>query len=56
MKDISLYISQTGFSQGTPNITNDDELAAEVVGFLQQFLEVFSELKGSNFHVTAGLP
>ncbi|TFY65947.1 hypothetical protein EVG20_g5147 [Dentipellis fragilis] len=38
-----------GFSQGEPNISNDDELAAQVVGFLQQFLEVFSELKGSNF-------
>ncbi|KAI0031701.1 alpha/beta-hydrolase [Vararia minispora EC-137] len=42
----------TGFSQGTPNITNDDQLAAEVVGFMQQFLEVFSELKGSEFFVT----
>lgn len=40
---------QTGFSQGTPNITNDDELAAEVVGFLGQFLDVFEELKGSDF-------
>ncbi|KAF7321520.1 Carboxypeptidase [Mycena kentingensis (nom. inval.)] len=38
----------TGFSQGTPNITNDDELAAEVYGFFQQFLEVFDELKGNN--------
>ncbi|KAI0343371.1 alpha/beta-hydrolase [Trametopsis cervina] len=42
----------TGFSQGTPNITNDDELAAQVAGFLGQFLEVFHELKGSNFWVT----
>ncbi|KIY47693.1 alpha/beta-hydrolase [Fistulina hepatica ATCC 64428] len=42
----------TGFSQGTPDIDNEDELAAEVVGFLQQFLEVFSELKGKNFYVT----
>ncbi|KAI0061166.1 alpha/beta-hydrolase [Artomyces pyxidatus] len=42
----------TGFSQGVPNVSNDDELAAEVMGFLQQFLEVFSELKGSNFFVT----
>ncbi|KAA1474008.1 alpha/beta-hydrolase [Dentipellis sp. KUC8613] len=38
-----------GFSQGEPNISNDDELAAQLVGFFQQFLEVFSELKGSNF-------
>ncbi|KAI0314676.1 alpha/beta-hydrolase [Amylostereum chailletii] len=42
----------TGFSQGQPDISNDDELAAEILGFLQQFLEVFSELKGSNFFVT----
>ena len=48
-----LHISwQTGFSQGKPNISNDDELASEVVGFLDQFLEVFDELKGSNFFVT----
>lgn len=39
----------TGFSQGTPNITNDDELAAQVVGFLEQFLDTFEELKGSDF-------
>ncbi|KAJ7072612.1 alpha/beta-hydrolase [Mycena amicta] len=38
----------TGFSQGTPNITNDDQLAQELVGFFEQFLEVFSELKGNN--------
>jgi len=36
----------TGFSQGTPNIKNEDDLAAQFVGFLQQFLEVFPELKG----------
>lgn len=41
----------TGFSQGTPNITNDDELAAQLTGFLGQFLEVFSELKGNNFYL-----
>ncbi|KAJ7668514.1 alpha/beta-hydrolase [Mycena polygramma] len=46
-----LWVEQpvgTGFSQGTPNITNDDELAAELMGFFEQFLEVFSELKGNN--------
>jgi carboxypeptidase D len=43
---------QTGFSQGTPNITNDDELAAQLVGFLGQFLEVFPGLKGKNFYAT----
>lgn len=48
----SFIVVQTGFSQGTPDISNDDELAAEVMGFLQQFLEVFEELKGSDFYVT----
>lgn len=43
---------QTGFSQGEPSISNDDELAAQVAGFLEQFLEVFHELKGSNFFVS----
>jgi carboxypeptidase D len=44
-----LYIEQpvgTGYSQGTPNIQNEDDLAAQFVGFLQQFLEIFPELKG----------
>ncbi|KAF5345356.1 hypothetical protein D9758_008442 [Tetrapyrgos nigripes] len=50
-----LWVEQpvgTGFSQGTPNITNDDELAAQLVGFLEQFLDVFSELKGKDFFLT----
>ncbi|KAF5383431.1 hypothetical protein D9757_006170 [Collybiopsis confluens] len=50
-----LWVEQpvgTGFSQGTPNITNDDELAAQLVGFFGQFLEVFSELKGKDFYLS----
>ncbi|KAF8918048.1 alpha/beta-hydrolase [Mucidula mucida] len=50
-----LWVEQpvgTGFSQGTPNITNDDELAEQVAGFLGQFLEVFSELKGNDFFLS----
>jgi len=50
-----LYIEQpvgTGFSQGTPNIRNEDDLAAQFVGFLQQFLEVFPELKGKKTYLT----
>ena len=27
-------------------------MAAQLVGFFQQFLEVFSELKGKNFYLT----
>ncbi|KAG1740196.1 Alpha/Beta hydrolase protein [Suillus paluster] len=50
-----LWVEQpvgTGFSQGTPNIQNEDDLAAQLVGFMQQFLEVFSELKGKKLYLT----
>jgi carboxypeptidase D len=50
-----LWVEQpvgTGFSQGTPNITTDDELAAQLVGFMGQFLETFPGLKGKNFYAT----
>ncbi|EPS99797.1 hypothetical protein FOMPIDRAFT_1123869 [Fomitopsis schrenkii] len=50
-----LYVEQpvgTGFSQGTPDINNEDELAEQLVGFFQQFFEVFSELQGKNFYLT----
>jgi len=49
-----LFIEQpvgTGYSQGTPNIKNEDDLAAQFVGFLQQFLEVFPELKGKKTYL-----
>jgi len=42
----------TGFSQGTPNIRNEVDLASQLVGFMQQFLEVFSELKGKKLWIT----
>ncbi|CAD6567715.1 MAG: hypothetical protein CYPHOPRED_002019 [Cyphobasidiales sp. Tagirdzhanova-0007] len=50
-----LWVEQpvgTGFSQGVPNITNDDELAEQLVGFFNQFLDVFAELKGKNLYLT----
>ncbi|KAI9449078.1 alpha/beta-hydrolase [Lactarius psammicola] len=50
-----LWVEQpvgTGFSQGVPNIHNEPELAAQLVGFFQQFLNIFSELKGKNFYLT----
>ncbi|KAG5637430.1 hypothetical protein H0H81_004589 [Sphagnurus paluster] len=50
-----LWVEQpvgTGYSQGTPNIKNEDELAAQLVGFMQQFLEVFSELKNKNLYMS----
>jgi hypothetical protein len=31
---------------------NEDDVAAQLVGFLQQFLEIFSELKGKKFYLT----
>lgn len=31
---------------------DEDDVAAELVGFLQQFLEIFSELKGKKFYLT----
>ncbi|KAF9475826.1 alpha/beta-hydrolase [Pholiota conissans] len=50
-----LWVEQpvgTGFSQGVPNITNEDDLAAQLVGFLQQWLEVFPEMKAKKFYLT----
>ena len=31
---------------------NEDDVAAQFVGFLQQFLEIFKELKGKKFYAT----
>jgi carboxypeptidase D len=31
---------------------NETELAAQLVGFMQQFLNVFAELKGKKFYLT----
>ncbi|KAF6743526.1 alpha/beta-hydrolase [Ephemerocybe angulata] len=42
----------TGYSQGVPNIKDEHDLAAQLVGFLQQFLNVFSELKGKKFYLS----
>lgn len=50
-----LWVEQpvgTGFSQGEPNIHNETELAAQLVGFLQQFFNVFTELKEKKFYLT----
>ncbi|KAF9648151.1 alpha/beta-hydrolase [Thelephora ganbajun] len=50
-----LYLERpvgTGYSQGEPNIKNEDDLAAQFVGFLQQFLEVFPELKGKKAYLS----
>ncbi|KAF8729774.1 hypothetical protein AX14_006055 [Amanita brunnescens Koide BX004] len=50
-----LWVEQpvgTGFSQGIPSAQDEEDVASQLVGFLQQFLEVFSELKGKNFYLT----
>ncbi|PPQ88899.1 hypothetical protein CVT25_009134 [Psilocybe cyanescens] len=50
-----LWVEQpvgTGFSQGTPNIKNEDDVAAQLVGFLQQFLIVFPEMKNKKLYLT----
>jgi len=50
-----LFVEQpvgTGFSQGTPDITDEVGVANQLIGFFQQFLEVFSELKGKNFFLS----
>ena len=31
---------------------DENDVAAQFVGFLQQFLEIFRELKGKKFYVT----
>ncbi|KAI0301889.1 Alpha/Beta hydrolase protein [Multifurca ochricompacta] len=49
-----LYVEQpvgTGFSQGTPTAKDENDVAAQLVGFLEQFLEIFSELKGKKFYL-----
>jgi len=33
-------------------LTNDVDLSAQLVGFFEQFLDVFSELKGKNLYLT----
>jgi len=50
-----LFVEQpvgTGYSQGKPNITNEVELSAQLFGFFQQFLDVFSELKGKKLYLS----
>jgi carboxypeptidase D len=49
-----LWVEQpvgTGFSQGTPNISNEEDLAQQFLGFLEQWLKTFS-LEGRTTYVT----
>lgn len=50
-----LYVEQpvgTGYSLGEPTAQDEEDVAAQLVGFLQQFLTVFKELKGKKFYLT----
>ena len=47
-----LYLERAKNRAAQPNITNDDELAEQLVGFFNQFLDVFAELKGKNLYLT----
>ncbi|EJF60058.1 alpha/beta-hydrolase [Dichomitus squalens] len=50
-----LFLEQpvgTGFSVGKPNVKNENDVAAQIVGFFQQFLDIFKELQGKNLYLT----
>ncbi|RPD60583.1 alpha/beta-hydrolase [Lentinus tigrinus ALCF2SS1-7] len=50
-----LYLEQpigTGFSQGEPTAENEDDIAEQIVGFMKQFLEIFSELEGKKLYLS----
>ncbi|TFK57058.1 alpha/beta-hydrolase [Heliocybe sulcata] len=42
----------TGFTTGTPNINNEDELADQFYGFLEQFFALFPELTSKKLFIT----
>ncbi|KAI0045431.1 alpha/beta-hydrolase [Auriscalpium vulgare] len=50
-----LFVEQpvgTGYSQGQPSAQDENDVAAQLVGFFEQFLEIFSELKGKKLYLT----
>lgn len=50
-----LFVEQpigVGLGSGTPSITNENELAAQFYGFLQNFYESFPELKSKRLWIT----
>lgn len=50
-----LYLEQpvgTGFTQGTPYAQNEDDVAAAVSGFLDNFYTTFPELKSKKLWIT----
>ncbi|KAI0751798.1 alpha/beta-hydrolase [Daedaleopsis nitida] len=50
-----LYLEQpigTGYSQGEPSAVDEHDIAEQIVGFLQQFLDVFQELKHKKLYLS----
>ncbi|QRW09820.1 Serine carboxypeptidase [Ceratobasidium sp. AG-Ba] len=50
-----LYVEQpvgTGFTLGTPNLTNENQLADQFYGFLQEFYTVFPNLVKKELYIT----
>ena len=49
---LHIFVSQEFVIYRHDHRKNENDVAAQLVGFLQQFLEIFSELKGKNFYTT----
>ena len=49
---VGLTLMELAIGKFPFSIENDDELAAQLVGFLNQFLDIFKELKGKNFFLS----
>lgn len=50
-----LWVEQpvsVGLGTGTPDITNESQLASEFYGFLEQFFKTFPKLKGKKLYIT----
>ncbi|KAE8230777.1 hypothetical protein CF326_g4217 [Tilletia indica] len=43
----------TGLSRGTVKVRNEKDVSRELIGFLENFFDVFQELKGNPFYITA---
>ncbi|KAE8218354.1 hypothetical protein CF319_g7755 [Tilletia indica] len=43
----------TGLSRGTVKARNEDDVSRDLIGFLENFFDVFQEFKGNPFYITA---
>ncbi|KAI0773581.1 Alpha/Beta hydrolase protein [Fomes fomentarius] len=51
-----LYLEQpvgTSFSQGKATAKDEEDIAEQIVGFLRQFVDIFSELKSKKLYISA---